>query len=333
MNIIDGFETANRMKAACERFLESLTPALLKSVLFDFDSKERQRWHYVPREMFDRKGVPLKEMTEKQRRAAFGLIESGLSKTGFEKAKAIIDLETILDEIEKSRGWGGLSRDPELYYISIFGDPTSSSPWSWRAEGHHLSLHFTIVKQNHVSNYPFFFGANPAQVHHGPKRGLRILSSEEELARTLLTSFSGRQKQKSIIHPVAPADILTRAAPKVSFDTVEGLAMDSMEIEQRELLVDLVHVYVDRLPDDLAKIEMNNLKRSGFKDIHFAWAGGQKQGEKHYYRLHGPTLFIEYDNTQDNANHIHTVWRHLEDDFGMDLLNLHYKNGHNSSKS
>lgn len=326
MEIIPASESADRMRSACIRFLESLTSGLLKKALFDFETEERQRWHYVPREMFDRKGVCLKELNEKQQRAALGLVASSLSATGSQKAKAIIEHEAILGEIERSMGGTEFMRDPGLYYFSVFGDPTNAEFWSWRADGHHLSLHFVVVNRDLVSHYPFFFGANPAEVRHGPKKGLRILSAEEDLARQLLSSLTREQKGKAIISPVAPDDILTRTAPKVEFEAVEGLAAESMTTDQREMLINLIRVYVDRLPEEMAKIELKKLQ--DFHPIHFAWAGAEERGKGHYYRLHGPPLFIEYDNTQNDANHIHTVWRHLDDDFGMDLLNLHYKNGH-----
>lgn len=326
MRIIPASESAELMRSACIRFLETLTPELLRKALFDFETAERQRWHYVPREMFDRKGVCLKDMNEKQQKTALGLLASGLSKKGYKKAKAIMELETILGEIERSIGDDHLIRDPGLYYFSVFGDPTNVKPWSWRAEGHHVSLHFTVVHRDLVSNYPFFLGANPAAVHHGTQKGLRILSAEEDLARQLLSSLNREQKGKAIISTVAPDDILSRAAPKVEFEAVEGLAAESMTSRQREMLLNLLLVYIDRLPEELAVNENKKLK--DFTHIHFAWAGADEPGRGHYYRLHGPLLFIEYDNTQNNANHIHTVWRHLEDDFGMDLLNLHYKRGH-----
>ena len=225
-------------------------------------------------------------------------------------------------------GVAQLARDPELYAFSVFGDPTNHGPWGWRAEGHHVSLHFTVVNRELITPNPFFFGANPAEVRHGPDKGLRILSAEEDLARQLLGSLNSDQKNKTVINETAPADILTRDVPKVELGAAEGLAVESMTTGQREVLVQLIDTYIDRLPEQLAKIEGQKLRDADINDIHFAWAGPANRGEPHYYRLHGPFFFVEYDNTQNDANHIHTVWRHIEDDFGIDLLRSHYQNGH-----
>lgn len=326
--MIPASETAERMKTACVSFLETLTPDLRRKAEFTFEDGERQRWHYIPLEMFDRKGVYLKEMNEKQRQAAFNLIACGLSQKGYLKATSIIDLESTLGELERSEGTARLVRDPDLYAFSVFGDPTNHEPWGWRAEGHHISLHFTVVNRELIAPTPFFFGSNPAEVRQGPQKGLRILSAEEDLARQLLASLNTDQKRKTVINATAPADILTRDVAKVEFGAAEGLAAESLTTGQREVLSRLIQEYIDRLPDELAKIEDQKLRDAGINDIHFVWAGAEVRDKPHYYRLHGPFFFVEYDNTQNDANHIHTVWRHLEDDFGFDLLRLHYQHGH-----
>jgi hypothetical protein len=316
------------MRNSCNRFLESLTPEQRRDCNFDFGSNQRRCWHYLPQEMFDRQGLCLKQMTPSQRKAAFALLASGLSQMGYDKARAIIHLETTLGELERLLGTARLIRDPNLYYFSVYGDPTTPEPWSWRAEGHHVSLNFTIVNRDWIAPNPFFFGANPAEVHSGPQKGLRILTKEEELARSLLKSLTSNQQRQTIISSVAPADILTRAMPKVSLRSAGGLAAETMTPEQRQILDGLIHDYIDRLPAELAKIEKIKLQNADPNDIHFAWAGSEDRGKPHYYRLQGAFFFVEYDNTQNNANHIHTVWRDLEDDFGLDLLNFHYQQGH-----
>ena len=321
-------ETAERMKLACERFLESLTPDLLEKVVFAFDASERFRWHYVPRELFDRKGLSLKEMDEKQRKSALTLMATGLSDGGYQKARSILDLETTLGKQERMEGIARLVRDPELCFFSIFGDPMDRAPWGWRAEGHHLSLHFTIVNHERISPHPFFFGANPAIVRHGSKKGQRILLEEEDIARQLLSNLTVEQKKTAIISSTAPDDIVTRELPKVNLKTTQGIAAGSMTGDQRQLMSHLLYVYIDRLSESLAKIERQRLRSGQMDEIHFAWAGSEEPGIPHYYRLHGTRFFAEYDNTQNNANHIHTVWRNLKDDFGIDLLNTHYRNGH-----
>ena len=322
---IPASETAERMANACVNFLETLTPALRQKAEFPFADTERLRWHFVPVELWERKGAPLKEMNDAQRKAAFKLLACGLSEQGYRKAKAIINLEPTLGEIERAEGDTRFPRDPEQYFFSVFGDPTNNDPWGWRAEGHHVSLHFTVINREFISPNPSFFGSNPAEVRHGANKGLRILSAEEDLARQLLGSLKSDQRSKAVINATAPPDILTREQLKVEVGAVQGLAVESMETPQRELLVKLIREYVDRLPREIAEIEIRKLRDANLNDVHFAWAGAEERGKPHYYRLHGPLFFAEYDNTQNNANHIHTVWRHIDDDFGFDLLRLHYQ--------
>jgi len=321
-------EIAAIMKNACVRFLGSMTPELREKVNFTFDSLERRRWHYVPREMFDRKGVSLKEMNSRQSEAAFRLLASGLSQAGYEKVTAIMDLEKTLGKIEQLLRESRLVRDPQLYFFSVFGDPTTNKSWGWRAEGHHISLNFTIAASEWIASNPLFLGANPAEVQTGPQKGLRILAKEEDLARDLLAALNIEQKRNTIISASAPPDILTRALPKVELAGAEGLATASMTPKQREILARLIHVYIDRLPLKLAAIELQKLNEAGLEAVHFAWAGPQDRGKPHYYRLHGPFFLIEYDNTQNNANHIHTVWRDPVSDFGMDALSAHRRHEH-----
>jgi Protein of unknown function (DUF3500) len=326
--VVPSPETAAAMKNACVRFLDSLTPELRRKANLDFDSPHRRSWHYFPREMFERYGAGLKEMNSRQRQAAFKLLASGLSQAGYEKVTAIMGLENTLGKIERFLGESRFVRDPELYFFCVFGDPTTKKPWSWRAEGHHISLNFTIADRQFIAPNPFFLGANPAEVPSGPQKGLRILTKEEDLARTLLTGLNNDQKRNTILSPTAPPDILTRALPKVELAGADGLAAGSMTPEQRQILALLIHEYINRLPDELSAIEFKKLNETGLDAVHFAWAGPQERGKPHYYRLHGPLFFVEYDNTQNNANHIHAVWRNLKNDFGVDLLGSHYKQQH-----
>jgi hypothetical protein len=326
--MVPASETAEAMRQAGIRFLETLSPEQMIMAHFAFEDLERLRWHYVPREMFDRRGLCLKDMENHQHKAALSLMASGLSQRGHWKARQIMDLETILGQLERAAGTAHHARDPGLYYFSVYGDPTDRTPWGWRAEGHHVSLNFTVVNGEWIAPNPFFFGANPAEVRTGREKGLRILSEEEDLARNLLSSLSADQKTRAVISPEAPADILTRALPRVHLETAEGLPADLMGPEQRRVLDELIRAYIGRLPAELNRIEMAKLRRADFNAVHFAWAGGHRPGMPHYYRLHGRFFLVEYDNTQNNANHIHTVWRHLGDDFGLDLLRLHREVGH-----
>ncbi len=330
--LIPPSETAERMIRAGIAFLEELTPDLRRRAHFPFEDHARTGWHYVPVDSVPRPGLSLAEMNDRQKNAAFGLPASALSPSAYRTSRAIIDHEVILGELERMSGETFHPRDPNLYFFSVFGDPSPSATWSWKAEGHHLSLNFTIVPDDSPASTPFFFGANPAEVRHGPKKGLRLLPAEEDLARSLLKLLDGERKRKAIVSTAAPADILTRAESSISLGDRWGLAAESMNTEQRELLVRLAKTYIDRLPDGMAHKKMSGLVKGGIVDVHFAWAGEEEPGKPHYYRLHGPSFLVEYDNTQNNANHIHTVWRDSKGDFGRDLLREHYRKGHGGGK-
>ena len=318
-------ETVKRMAEAAGDFLASLQPDQRSQAQIDFgDETERKNWHYVPRA---RSGLAIKEMDGRQRERLHRLVETGLSAQAYEKARTIIGLEDVLAEVE---GPGSRHRrDPELYHVSVFGTPGEPSPWGWRFEGHHISLNYTIVEGRAVAPTPIFFGANPAQVRHGQMEGVRALKEEEDLARELLASLDGEEKRQAVIAAEAPRDILTRNLPHVRGEVgPEGLSGGEMAAGQQEILKGLVEVYVRRLPGAVAEVEMGRVERANLATLHFAWAGPEVRGKGHYYRVQGPVFMAEYDNTQNDANHIHAVWRSLENDFGEDLLQRHYRQAH-----
>ena len=164
-----------------------------------YDSPERLNWHFIPRA---RKGLPIKELSPEQRALAFGLIQSGLAGSGFFKATTIMSLEQILRELEKGRG---PVRDPELYYLTIFGKPLDRGKWGWRVEGHHLSLNFALEDGKIVAATPAFFGSNPAEVRQGPAQGLRTLADREDRALRLVQALDDDQRKKAIFAEKAPA--------------------------------------------------------------------------------------------------------------------------------
>jgi hypothetical protein len=316
---------AARMAAAATKFLDALTPELRAKAALPFEDQARLDWHYVPR---DRIGVAFKAMDETQRAAARELMRSALSSTGANKVEQIMALETVLIEIEKGARPG--HRDPLAYSIVVFGEPAAgvdAQPWAWKIEGHHVALNFTGVNQQ-TAVTPAFLGSNPAQIPHGERAGTRVLAAEEDLGRELLASLDAEQRRVAIIADVAPADIL--AIPGRSIDEVDasGLAVASMNDNQRAIVERLLAVYAGNLRQDLAEHELQRIAAAGIGNLRFAWMGGDKRGEGHYYRLSGPTFVIEYDNTQNGANHVHTVWRDRQRDFGRDLLKEHLEHGH-----
>ena len=328
--------SSTAMASAATRFLASLTPEQRSKAVFAFDADERLHWHFIPTgpaPMFPRNGLTIKEMTEAQRKAAHALLESGLSQRGYLTASSIMDLETVLGALEQAaraaaatppRG-APIVRDPERYFFSVFGTPSPKQPWGWRVEGHHISLHFTVVNGTLVASSPTFFGSNPAEVREGPKKGLRILGAEEDAARALLESLDDGQRQQAIVNATAPNDMLTMANVDIKPLEPIGISAGALKPNQRDLLLKLVDVYTGYMAADLAAERNARLKKAGIEKIGFAWAGGVEKGRKHYYRVQGPTFLIEYDNTQNDGNHIHSVWRDFNGDFGRDLLREHLK--------
>ena len=324
--------SSSAMASAATKFLDSLTPDQRQEATFAFNADERLRWHFIPTEMYPRKGLLVKQMTEPQRRLAHDLLKAGLSQRGYMTASQIMDLETVLDGIEAAQRTRETSprgqplvRDPEKYFFSIFGTPSTHDTWGWRVEGHHVSLHFNVVNGSLVAAAPTFFGSNPAEVREGPKKGLRILGAEEDGARALVESLDASQREKAIFKKEAPGDIITMANVKIDPLAPEGIPMSALNANQRALLTKLIDVYTGYMAADIAADRVARLKKAGEDKIVFAWAGPMERGKRHYYRVQGPTFLIEYDNTQNDANHIHSVWRDFNGDFGQDLLRDHVK--------
>jgi len=266
-------------------------------------------------------------MSEPQRKLAHELLKAGLSQKGYVTATSIMELENILHTLENSDGKKGANvRDPELYFFTIFGAPSAQSVWGWRVEGHHVSLHFTISNSTAVANTPAFFGTNPAEVRvEGPKKGLRLLGSMEDGARALLATFDDAQRATAIYDKVAPGDILTMNKNDISPLPDQGVAYGAMGSQQQALLMKVIEAYTSNMETDLAAERIAKIKSAGIDKVKFAWLGETDKGKKHYYSVQGPTFLIEYDNTQNNGNHIHSVWRDFNGDFGRDILREHLK--------
>ena len=310
--------TDEALTEAARAFLDALEPGQrAKAVLAVDDDTERRRWQYWPA---PRKGFPLGAMSGPQQHLARRLLATALSAQAFVKATSIVSLEPILDEVEGGSGF----RDPGLYFVTLFGEPSRDEPWSWRFEGHHVCVNQT-VNADAVTSTPLFLGSNPATVWHDGRVVLRPLGEEEDVARELLASLDDGQRAAAIVDRQAPDDILTSNLPALDAIPDGGLPAGRMGAEQVVLLERLVDVYVSRLPSDLAARERD---RVDLGHLAFAWAGSTQRGERHYYRVSGRTFLIEYDNTQNDANHVHAVWRDLERDFGTDLLREHVSRDH-----
>lgn len=317
MTVSHAHDASRDMTDAANAWLGSLSDSQRASAGFDLTDEERENWHFIPR---DRNGLSIKEMSPEQRTLAHALLAVSLSETGYSKAANIISLEKVLAVIENRPE----HRDPEKYYFSIFGEPTADKPWGWRFEGHHLSFNFTIPGgETAPSVTPSFMGSNPAIVMDGPRKGVRVLENEEELARSLVKSLSAAQLKTALIMEKAPNDVFN--VPGRNETKPAGIPWSDLDTSQQQGLLEIVREYLYRYRTDIAGSEMKRLEDRGLENLYFAWAGQLEKGEPHYYRIQGGNFVLEYDNTQDGANHAHSLWRDFDRDFGLDELAQHYR--------
>jgi len=317
--------SAAAMAGAADKWLASLSADQRLRATFPFDSDEHTHWHFVPNESFPRRGVQIKDMSEAQRTLAWRLLQTGLSARGVTTARSIMELENVLKSIEGANRQ--FARDHEAYQFSVFGTPGDKKAWGWRFEGHHVSVRFDVVNGVLTSSTPSFFGANPAEVRvdvpGAAPRGTRVLGPEEDAARALLESLDAGQKTTAIVNVAAPNEMLTSNKLAADPQSPLGLKASAMTPAQKEKLKALVDVYGGYMAPDVAAERMDRLRKAGLDNIAFAWAGETERGKKHYYRIQGPTFLVEYDNAQNDGNHIHSVWRDFNGDFGADLLRAH----------
>jgi len=310
------------MTAAAKTFLTSLNDDQRKTATMTYDDPQRVKWHFIPKA--SRKGAQVKDMNKDQRKAAFALMRAALSKTGYDKAVIVMELESILHELQKGRR--GPIRDAERYYFTVFGAPAADSKWGLSIEGHHLSLNFVVDKNKVVSHTPAFYGANPglvkSDVKVGPKKGTQVLKDEEILAFKLLGSLNAAQRKVAILAPKAPRDLRGAGKAQPPTDAPAGLAASKMTKEQVAMLRALINSYAVNMPKPIADARLAEIEKAGIDKVHFAWASADKPWVGHYYRGEGPTFQIELCNTQPDgagnpANHVHAMWRDTRGDFGI----------------
>jgi hypothetical protein len=306
--------TGNQMAESASRFLAALDDSQKAQATFAFEDPERLNWHFIPR---PRKGLPVKAMTPAQRALAFGLLQTGLGASGYLKATTIMSLEAILKDLEQGRG---PVRDPELYYVTIFGTPSSVGKWGWRVEGHHLSLNFTLDQGSVVSASPTFFGSNPGEVRQGPRQGLRTLADLEDRAIRLLQSLDDSQKKVAVTSEKAPGDIRDANKPQPSTTPAEGLSFAELNDDQKPMLKALVEAYAADMTLEVAATWLDEIKKAGPDSIKFSWTGVADRNGPHAYKVQGPTFLIEFNNTQNNSNHVHAVWRNMLGDFAVPMV-------------
>lgn len=305
-------------------FLNSLSPALKAKTQFTFEGNERFNWHYVPK---TREGITFADFNEKQKTLAITLLRASLSEQGYQKTTEVIELEKVLRMLE-NRSVDDKYRDPLNYHFTIFGKPTTDGIWGWRLEGHHLSLNFLSTEGKIVSSTPTFFGSNPGIVPSGKEKGKQVLKQETDLAFALIGSLSADQLRQAVISENAPGDIISGNKRKAELLKPRGIQITELRDDQRKLFLQLLTVYIKNYTTEFSKKLKDKIDTAGIDSLYFAWAGSLHPGAGHYYRIQSPVVLIEYDNTQNNANHVHTVVRDLTNDFGEDVLKEHYRKHH-----
>jgi hypothetical protein len=282
----------------------------------------RENWHYVPR---SRPGIAMRAMNERQIAATWDMLGSLLSARGLEQVRGQFMIERILGELTGSRGF----RDPGNYALVMFGDPSGTAPWAWRFEGHHLSINVAVAPGHGVAVTPAFFGANPALVPKGHAHaGFRLLGAEEDQAFDLIRSLDGAVRAEAIIADRSPGDIVSGPGRELSLQRREGVALTKLNEAQRGGVLRILELYAGTMRAEIAKAALGKVQEAGLDGVQFAWAGSPARGQPHYFRIHGPAALIEYDNTQDGANHVHSVWIDPLSVFGRDLLKAHYHSQH-----
>jgi len=326
-------QTVPEMTKAAKNLLVTLSAEQKAKIQYPFTHAERTNFHFTPGPWngVGRQGLPLKAMSPDQVKLAHALLATGVSQRGYIKATTIMSLEQVLKEIEQG---GQFVRDPDNYFFAIFGEPSDSGLWGFRVEGHHLTLNFTVNQGKVLADTPAFMGANPAEVRQGPRAGLRVLSAEEDMGRALVHSLDASQQKIAVLPGAAPRDIRTGEnldianIPDFDIQKPTGISAGQLNAKQQAALVELVEEYAYRMPVELADATMAEIRKPGLDKVYFTWAGGMNKGDLHYYRVHGPSFLIEFNNTQNQGNHVHSVWRDLKNDFGRDLLKEHLKTAH-----
>lgn len=318
----------NALVEKANKFLATLPDPLRQKAQYKFDDEERYNWHFVPK---SRNGISFRDFNPAQRDAALDLLRTSLSTQGYQKATAIMDLENVLREVE-GRGSDDKYRDPLNYYLTIFGTPDNNKAWGWRFEGHHIALNFSSISNRIESSTPSFFGSNPGIVRSGPEKGKQILKEETELGFSLVNSLDADKLKIALISEKALPEIISFNSRKAVSLTPIGLSYSAMNDQQKSLLNRLLETYVRNYELGFSNKLMDKIKKAGIEKLTFAWAGSLKpaEGDGYYYRIQGPMLLIELDNTQNNANHVHSVVRDLTNDFGEDILREHYEKEHSN---
>ncbi len=307
--------------------INSLDSAQKVKSVFAFDEMSRYDWHYLPATMVARQGVCIRDLNIAQKKNIYALLKNFLSDKGYTRTQDIINNEFYLKELEPNN----TNRIPENYYVAFYGNPGMDKVWAWKFSGHHVALNFTIVN-NQLAFAPFFFGIYPAEIKSGQNKGRQIIKDEEDIGFELINMLTSEQKLKAIFQLKAFTDIVTTNSAQVGPLKSVGILTKDLTHQQKVIFNKLIVAYLSSMPSVIAEIRMKRIVSEDLNEIKFGWAGGLISGEPHYYRIQGKTFLIEFDNTQHKANHIHSVWRDFNGDFGIDLLKEHYQNSKHHHK-
>ncbi len=310
------------MARAAGAWLAGLDARQCRAGRLVWSSPRREDWHYVPRQ---RPGVTLGAMSPAQTAAVWDLLGTLLSARGIGQVQGLLRLEGILGELTRNPGF----RDPGNYALVVFGDPEGRAPWAWRFEGHHLSLTAVVAPEHGIAVTPVFFGANPATVAKAHAHtGFRLLGSEADAAFGLVRSLEGRVRDQAVIADRSLGDIVSGPGRELALQRYEGVPLARLNDAQRAGVMRILQLYAGTMREEVAVASLARVREAGLDTLHFAWAGSPAPGRPHYFRVHGSTALIEYDNTQNGANHVHSVWIDPSSLFGRDLLKAHYQGAH-----
>jgi hypothetical protein len=309
------------------RFVKSLDDEQRAIAVFPFNSDKREIWTFLPG---DRLGLNLEKATPEQHELILNIVKTATSAAGWERTEHVRQLEVYLRDVLRS---APETRNPNWYYLTVYGNPSTTGAWGLRYEGHHISLHWTFQDGQVIAAVPQFFGANPYEVTEGDMKGFRLLATQEDLARKLLNSLTNDQARMAFGNGNVPSDILTKWEARVAPLPDDGILYSQLNTEQRQWMLGVLQDALGAQRKEVAKLQWDKLEAAGLENIRFLWIGGKEKGEKHYFRIQGPTFVYEYDNTQNRATHVHSVWRDFEGDFGRDLLREHLRAYHSGSEN
>jgi hypothetical protein len=316
--------TAAKMTAAAQAFLGSLTPEQKPKAALGFDSKARLAWFFTPQQDKERNptrvGLRLETMTPAQKTAALDLLKTGLSAEGYKQATTIMSLEGLLADLEGAKG--AMVRNTGWYFVTVFGEPSATGAWGWRFEGHHMSVNYTLDKGAVVSATPLLFGANPAEVKAGDRKGLRTLPAIEDHAKALIASLTPDQDKVAKREMPKGGVEIKENSPTADVGAPVGITADKLTADQRKTLTALIRAYTDRMPADLAAAEADRAAKTAPANLYFSYTGSTEAGKGYTYRVYAPEFVVEFlnvqaDSAKNPANHIHSAWRRLPADFAV----------------